>query len=400
MQGSKKIVKSLLIIALISAAGCYTSTAIHPKHGTAGDQIHAELLHSTAIDKKIAKQSGQIPLSVSNALIPSMDASVPKPAPPRDRQFVVTANQMPARAFFMGLVEGTPYNMIVSPAVTGTISLNLRNVTIDQTLEAVQDAYGYEFRKTSYGYEILPAELETKIFTINYLDVRRSGKSYTELSSGAISEKIGTVTAGSSNNSGSSSTSTPLVKPSGSSVETRSIVNFWRDLDSTLKTMVGNKNGRSVVVNPQAGIVIVHAFPAEIHQVDRYLIRIQNSLSRQVILEAKILEVQLNDQYQAGIDWNLIGDAVNADIPPTDGGVAQTAFKTFDKTDLKDFDSIFTLRIKGDFGGLIKLLQTQGNVQVLSSPRISTINNQKAVIKVGQDEFFVTGISTQNTVTS
>src|SRR4029079_1719168 len=118
--------------------------------------------------------------------------------------------------------------------------------------------------------------------------------------------------------------------------------------------------------------------------------RIQTHMRRQVILEAKILEVNLNDQYQAGIDWNIFGKGNAAN---NEGGVAQDGTATFARplqTDLTQFNPIFTVNLgKGSFNLLIQMLQTQGNVQVLSSPRLSTVNNQKAVIKVGTDEFYV-----------
>ena len=404
-QGYKKIAGIFLIGYILSLMGCYTVSTIHPTHGTTMDHIHAEINKDISTNKKLARKSYPIPYNVNNALMPSLKASLSTPDESAERHFTLTAKKTDARAFFMELMEGTSSNIVVSPEVTGTISLNLKEVTLEQALDAVRDAYGFEIHKTDYGYEVLPPSLQTKIFNVNYLDVRRSGKSFTELSSGQISEKIGTVSAGNTNSGSSPVQSTgtvanPTLRPSGSSVDTRSEVNFWRDLQKTLTVIVGDKNGHSVVVNPQAGVVIVHAFPNEIKQIAKYVDRLQNSLSRQVILEAKILEVQLNDQYQEGIDWNLIGDVVNNGQLTGNGGIAQTASQTFKRTDLGDFASIFMMNAPGSFGGLIKLLQTQGNVQVLSSPRISTVNNQKAVIKVGQDEFVVTGVSTQSPVVS
>lgn len=399
-HGCKKIIGSALIGFILSSTACHTVSTIHPEHGTVMDHMHAELNKDIQIDKRNLKQSHSLPAGVSKAFMPSLDSSLSQSSGMTERHFTITAKKTDARAFFMELMEGTSSNIVVSPAVNGTISLTLKDVTLEQALEAVRDTYGFEIHKTDYGYEVLPPSLETKIFSVNYLDVRRSGKSLTELSSGQITEKIGTVSAGNSTSNTSSlpqssnTSANPTAQPSGSSVDTRSEANFWRDLQKTLKIMIGEQNGRSVIVNPQAGVVIVHAFSPELRQVGRYLDRLQNSLSRQVILEAKILEVQLNDQYQAGIDWNLIGDVIGAG----DGGIAQSSSKTFSRTDLGDFASIFTISAPGNFGGLIKLLQTQGNVQVLSSPRISTVNNQKAVIKVGQDEFFVTGVSTQSPV--
>ena len=148
-----------------------------------------------------------------------------------------------------------------------------------------------------------------------------------------------------------------------------------------------------------------------------YLESTQDVVQRQVILEAKILEVSLSDGYQAGINWaGLVGNATdNLILGQTGGGsyfedgssiidgntgnlnpLAPTAV---DGTATSAFGGVFTaaVNIAGDFTAFIELLKTQGDVQVLSSPRISTVNNQKAVIKVGTDEFFVTDVQTSTT---
>lgn len=385
-----------------------------PRNGTTIDQMQYIIGEGIQADKaQNRSHASHIPHSVSDAMLPTTTSHAGQTEnAPSEHRFDVDANNMPAKAFFMGLVEGTPNNMVVSPSVTGEISLHLKNVTIDDAMDAVRDIYGYEYQHTSYGYEVLPQELRTQIFTVNYLDVRRSGKSVTMLAPSQISDLISGISVGGgttgapTNPTAPSSTASGSEGP-GSKVDTRSEINFWRDLKFTLTEMMGNKADHTVVVNPQAGIVMVRAFPSELHKVARYLDKIQSSMQRQVILEAKILEVTLNNQFQSGIDWSLFGRPSSlAGAGPAGsladtlgpGGVTQTSSVPFPDENLSDFNSMFTFNIRGSFGDLIKLLQEQGNVQVLSSPRISTVNNQKAVIKVGQDEFFVTSVSTTNTI--
>ncbi len=414
MNGQKKIYIGLVSVfcsILVSCVGTTTPT-VPPKNGSFS-QMKKDIRQGIVSNQvSAAKKSVYVPNDVKNALVPSVadHQAASEGTPTKERRFNVSADKIPARSFFMGLIDGTPYNMVVNPNVNGSISLNLKNVTIEEVLDAVRDVYGYEYHRTSYGYEVLPPEIQTQLYTVNYLDVKRIGKSLTQMTSGDISQQLGTNSqnnqgggSGTSNlgagSTGGSSTSQSGFIPT-SSVDTRSEMNFWKSLETTLETMIGKADGRSIVVNPQAGIIIVHAFPNELHQVALYLDRIQSSMNRQVILEAKILEVQLNDQFQSGINWNLFGQGL-VNTPDTfvnSGGANQIATNTFDKTDLKDFSGMFALNVKGDFGLLVKLLQTQGNVQVLSSPRISTVNNQKAVIKVGESEFFVTGVTTSTAV--
>jgi MSHA biogenesis protein MshL len=394
-------------------SGCKT---VHPKSPVSSTQSEQIIEQSISIDKARESRSyrnhSNVPYSVNNALLPSVSSYVKPASRPVPQRFDVTASNIPAKQFFMGLVSGTKYNMLVNPNVSGTISIDLKNVTINQTLEAIKDLYGYDYRRTSYGYEIFQPELATRLFHINYLDVTRTGHSYTQLTTGQISNKVGSTSVGgtsSSIGSGISQPNTPQgssSQPEGlgtiSSIETKSEMKFWKDIEKAINTMVGKETGHSVTVNAQTGVISVRAYPSELKNVDRFINSLQSSLNRQVILEAKILEVQLDDTYQAGIDWSVLSNP--AYLSPTGGlasnaaGMGQNANQTFPDTNLNQLTGIFAIKVNGNFKTLIELLQSQGNVQVLSSPHISTVNNQKAVIKVGQDEFFVTGVSTTNSV--
>jgi len=168
------------------------------------------------------------------------------------------------------------------------------------------------------------------------------------------------------------------------SIETRSKSDFWKTLKETLEAIVGQGAGQSVVLNSQAGVVVVRAMPQKLREVAEYLDITQNAVNRQVILEARILEVSLNSQFQSGINWQLAGLNIAGSPPPIDSM------------------SMFVPVLRGkatakDFEGVIELLRKQGTVQVLSSPRISTLNNQQAVIKVGEDQFFVTDFNNTTT---
>jgi MSHA biogenesis protein MshL len=220
----------------------------------------------------------------------------------------------------------------------------------------------------------------------------RNGESSTTVSSGQLvsGPSSGSTTAGTTGTTGTTGSASTSSNRLSSSIQTKTKSNFWTQLTETLKTLVTAEGGRKTVVNSQAGLVIVRAYPAELSKVAEFLKVLQTTMEREVILEAKIIEVKLNDGFQSGVDWTALGlsQSINTGVDISD--------------DLKTFTNVFTLDAShgGNFKLVVKLLETQGNVQVLSSPRISTLNNQKAVIKVGSDELFITNVSSTSAVSS
>jgi MSHA biogenesis protein MshL len=377
----RNIIKRLLIFAGAMLLISCTSIQNRMYKPQAGDPtiraINSTMQQGLAENKRLAENAEKVnlPADVNNALLPKLSIDTDSSAKTADDQrFDVSVNEVPTNTFFMGLVKDTKYNMVISPKIRGTITLNLKNVTIPEVLAAVHDIYGYQYKRTIYGFEVSPSKLQTRVFTVNYLNMVRTGKSSTTISSGQLSQKIQ-----SKGNAVSSTNTTEL----SSDVKTTTKSEFWKELDVTLKAMIGKSDGRKIVINPQSGTVIVEAFPEELNQVQQYLDSLQSIITRQVILDARILEVTLNDQYQGGVDWRVLGLSQ----------IASVLTKPFEG--LETFNSIFTLSAhKGSaFSVILKLISTQGNVQTLASPRIATLNNQKAVIKIGTDEFFITSVS-------
>ena len=374
-----------VLVMMIVITGCSTQ----PDYSVMDDTLAN--INDWQSDKALA--DGQVPSSAYDALTPQIDHTKVL-----EQRFDVVSKNNSSKAFFLGLVDGMDINILVHPKVKQRISLSLKNVTLEETLQAVRDLYGLQYVRTQYGYQILPREIQNKVFHVNYLNVSRQGSSGMSVSSGHISDN-GTTSSSSSDGSTSSSSSNNTIS-TASKIETQANTDFWQSLQSSVQMMIGNGKGRRVIVDAQAGLVMVRAFPDELAAVDNYLKKAELSLQKQVIIEAKILEVTLNDGFQAGIQWDSFSNGAGTDFF-TSGQEFGGAVSAATVRNSESLDGVFSLNFNtSDFFGVIQLLKHQGEVQVLSSPRISTVNNQKAVIKVGTDEFFVTDVSSNTTTTT
>ncbi|MCD6581136.1 MAG: pilus (MSHA type) biogenesis protein MshL [Desulfuromusa sp.] len=385
------------MICLLVFAGC----APPPRGGAPLESIN-QALESPEIPA-VKVEIPPPPPEIRSALIPSPQMLSAVSAPEDEARFDIAASQVPAREFFMSLVEGSPVNMVVHPKVSGEISVDLKNTTIEEVLQVIHNVYGYPYFQTGSIYQVMPAGLQARTFQVNYLNLVRKGVSQTRVSSGQVTD---------SNSSDDSSKGTV----SGSQIDTESIADFWPELRGAIQGLIGSDGGRKVIVQPQASVVVVVAMPDEIRLVEDYLKMIQSNLHRQVLIEAKVIEVNLSDGFQAGINWSALAETDSGKstlIGQTGGGsVFSSGFSESSGNsgnltpggilpnglDSLAFGGVFSLALNfKDFQGFVEMLESQGDVQVLSSPRISTINNQKAVIKVGSDEFFVTDISSDST---
>jgi MSHA biogenesis protein MshL len=388
-----------------------------------GEHITGEL------DKALSERKPEAaPPAVNAALLPPLRMEMPSVAgQPLEPRFDLSVNNAPASQVFMSLVSGTRYSMLLHPRVTGTISVSLKDVTIREVLDALRDLYGYEYRIEGSRISVLPAGMQTRVFKVNYLTGQRRGTSDLRVQSGSVSDAAGaTGIAGQTPaipalpgtlNPGQLPTARSI---DSSRVSTQSLSDFWAELRAALVAIVGTNEGRSVVVTPHSGVIVVRAMPDELRSVEQYLRETRIAVERQVMLEAKIVQVTLSDAYQAGINWAIFknnfaigqssittntqlsanppgsallssGQAVNipgrtvTNIPPSDPAAAAGIFGIALQT--------------ANFAALLQFLETQGSVQVLSSPRVATLNNEKAVLKVGTDQFFVTNVSTVTTTT-
>jgi MSHA biogenesis protein MshL len=428
--------RHLLAGLWLTLAGCQ----IDGEHKTVDrevlDDIDTQL--SAAASSGGPAVEGQPPQSVLEALVPGLTIDAGDLPDTAERFDFVVQEPMDAREFFRLLTEGTEYSIAIHPSVQGSVSaLDLKNVTIEEALAQISGLYGFTIERSGNIFQVLPGGVQTRIFKVDYLNVNRNGNSNMSVVAGGIvannsSGGFGGGFGGGFNNgfnnggfgngfgnnglgnngqgnNGQDSGSGGLGSSAGGAmISTQTQADYWQDLTQIISAIINSPyveaasqdigaleavpvtvstSEKAVIVSPQTGMIVVRAFPSELDQVAEFLALSQASLQRQVVLEAKILEVELKEGFQAGIDLSALAE-INSDntigaefgfLGENLQGVSRPLSISYGAT---------------DFEGVLTLLETQGNVQVISNPRIATLNNQKAVFKVGDEQYFLTNANT------
>ncbi|MBF0152925.1 MAG: secretin N-terminal domain-containing protein [Magnetococcales bacterium] len=442
------------------------------------------LLPSPELQKEVEEAKGLLQQQQQQKQTPPPEtAAAPHTLPPVGKEaeaeaeplFDIQVTDVPVRSVLEGVVSGTPYSLVMDPKVDGTTSLNLKQVTVSETVEVVCRMQRFDCQKIRRGFMVFPNQVTTRLFQVHYPDMNRNGSSSLRVASGQSQTSSTTSTSTSQSQSqqqntigtqldttfhsdfwqeltdvlcatlglhqtgAGTSTSSPGQNPGSASTSgqgsgsTGSTSGLTSSQASTLSSAGGSSATRlacsgtsndgmerSIGISRQTGLIAARALPSELHRLEKILERMQNILERQVVLEAKVVEVQLNSGSQSGINWaSLIRTGANKGITfgQTGGGTLLTppgspsnlssvrgvlpigqlpqssAIPTPLQVPYSAFGGIMGVGIQlHDFQGFLELLESQGKVHVLSSPRISTLNSQKAVIKVGTDDFYVTNV--------
>ncbi len=389
-----------LISAAMLTAGC--TSYRHPEPVQAKDALRHAM---TEQNKGGALTS--VPKSVQSELLqlnrPPQAISMP------EARLRIAAHDVDAVEFFGSLFKGSRYSVAVHPGVAGQISVELKDVTLTEVLAVVGDMYGFDVQRKGNVFHVYPAGLRTETIPVNYLMMSRRGLSRTSVSTGGVASNDNNSSNNNNfdnaNNNTNNSTSNRSSNgnsnsdSNGTRIETDTNSDYWTDLRDTLQTLIGSGDGRAVITSPQAGLVTIRAYPKELKAVREFLNQSESHLKRQVVLEARILEVALNEGYEQGVDWSGLSASWDGNKGITGGGSLTPS--TIANTPNQIFSALgggagFKIS-DGNFNVAVNLLKTQGDVNTLSSPRVTATNNQKAVIKVGTDEYFVTNASTTTT---
>jgi MSHA biogenesis protein MshL len=284
------------------------------------------------------------------------------------------AQELPLLDALALFARSNQLNIVAGPEITGTITVDFHNLPLEQAMSAILEAHGYYWEHRQDLIQV--RQFKTKTFNVDYIRLVRSGtgQNRAQLSSGS-----------SGGSGGGASQDTGQI-----TVNQEDEIKFWEELEKQIQILM-SKEGR-VVVNRLSGTIQITDRYKRVNEIEKFIKSVHLALYRQVEIEVRIYEVALDDQYSLGIDWSRINfDGTNGAIAlaniitaPFGGFIAKAATTTISFED-------------GSFDGVLKALEEQGEVRVISQPRVVTMNNQPALIKVATDEAFFTSTVAQGT---
>ncbi len=341
----------------------------------------------------------------------------------------------------MALSRESELNIVIDPELSGKVTIDLKRVTLKEVLDAILSPLGWTYRIDGKFIRVLRPQMESRIFTLNYLATKRSGKREVYANTGGglqtgtlLGQQTGTL-------SGQQTAVSPGSSNTGySGLISVDEVDLWEEIEKGLEAIIfgsvdekakqaspesgkmtvarTDEKGKKLVINKTTGTIFVTDYPVNLNKVASFLETVEGSSQRQVTIQAKIMEVILSDAFKEGINWQVIEGLprfVNLSWGLTDkagttgfpGGSLTSSTDTVSTPGtfkISPFGGILAIGAGGSevlLSDIIQAISEQGDIKVLSSPTISTLNNQKAIIRVGnQDVFFITGaVSTQTTVT-
>jgi type II secretory pathway component GspD/PulD (secretin) len=266
------------------------------------------------------------------------------------------AEPTPIADLLVLLVRGTRLSIVADPDVDGTFRGELRDVTMRQALELILRPHGLDYTADGSAIRVFRRRTETRRFDLNFATTRR----------------MSTRTVAASNTIASTG-----AQGSAQTISASDQGDVFADLSTGVQTLL-SPQGR-FNMDRKAALLQVSDYPEKLDEVQRYLEAVQTNASRQVQIQAKVVEVDLYDPAAAGLDWNRVleraGDAVQLTQPAPPSSAGSFALG---------------LHVR-NVGGLLSAMAVQGTVKVLASPMVDALNNETVMMRIGtQNVFFRT----------
>lgn len=373
--------QSLALLGMLSLWGC---TLTNPDADRSiSDASTTQNSQRLSLSSDVAASSVNNPratFSLEDRMLLTSDLPkppTPPPAPSMGPLYSFRAQDLPVIDALALFARSNHLNIVAGPDITGTITVAFHDLPLEQAMSAILEAHGYYWEHHQNLIQV--RQFKTKTLNVDYIRLVRSGtgQNRAQLSSGS-----------SGGSGGGASQDTGQI-----TVNQEDEIKFWEELEMQIKTLM-SEEGR-LVVNRLSGTIQISDRYKRVDEIDDFLKSVHQALYRQVEIEVRIYEVALDDQYSLGIDWSRINfDGTNGAIAlaniitaPFGGFMAKAATTTISFED-------------GSFDGVLTALEEQGDIRVISQPRVVTMNNQPALIKVATDEPFFSSTVAQGTAGS
>lgn len=342
-----------------------------------------------------------VAVSAANAAPASIPAPAAKPPPLPDaplegvertrassaefrkpaRRYTLVMAGADARELFLSLARENDFNLVLSPEVSGTVTMDIKEATAEELMDEVCGMLGCRAVFGGNTVRVAPEKRVTRVFPVDYLLTGRTGSG--SLMASTSTSGGGGGTGGATASSESQSTNT---------VVTEEKADFWGGLAEEIGALLSPGSGK-VVVNRTSGTVTVTDYMANVEQVERHLRMIEARVRTGVVIETRIMEVTLDDSTKYGIDWTALPDFHSLSGGLAGGATAAQGLSTGATT--------FQLGVAGSrFNAFLDAQAQAGNLNVLSAPKVSTLNNQKAIIRIGRQDVFFRAVVTPASTTS
>jgi general secretion pathway protein D len=357
--------KEIYRVSMYAAAGfllAACSVPVVPDRDPSPGHLRAQ---ATTAPDTIPAPVGQVPI-------------LPPPRPaPRLETYTVVVNDVPARDLLFALARDAKVNVDISPGLTGNVTLNAIDQTLPQILERLSEQLDLRYTIQGNLVSVGPDAPYLHTYKVDYVNMARETQTTIQVAS-----QVASTTPGGGQGGGGGGTSGSGGANSTTNITNTSINHFWENLAQNILNILGEKGAggggsagkitstSSVIVNPETGVLTVRATARQHRVIADYLSQVLTSAHRQVLIEATVVEVELSDQYEAGVDWTNL--AKGSGFLAIQNSPAVT-------------NPFFTLSYLGpgdDIYGTIRLLSQYGQTRVLSSPKLMVLNNQSSVLKV------------------
>lgn len=435
MANNKKTLSLLSIVLALGMSSCAHQSKIKPSKGHIDGQ--------NTSNQKTTAQSADDSVTAKSA-----NTSIPKPVinntylpPPKAKTkaqlYSIVVYDTPVKEVLFAIARDSKLNIDIHPSIQGRVTLNAVDQTLPAILERLSKQVDLTYKIQGNVLSITPDQPVLRTYAVDYVNMSRDTTGFI----GAAAE-ISSAGQSALNESGGSSSN----NSSRTSITSESKSHFWETLEKNIKdilaetdkeVIVGRTNSLSassqknanstqsakkvdvdvssattlakekedakneyktlfagtVIVNREAGIINVRATNKQHEKVQEFLDKVMGSAKRQVLIEATIVEVRLNDNYQAGVDWARIagakgglsfGQQLGSQVTLNAGGLPSTSANAFGAKAAAGFVAAYVnpTSMFGNIAASINFLEQFGKTAVLSSPKLMVLNNQTAVLKV------------------